>query len=490
MTDTHDHDHDHDEEIASPVVRGIPVDPEETARLKAEATEAGATPVGYFLGRAVDAETTYKRAYWMRRVDGARALEKRQEALEYLDQRARENVEADARLQGTEAELEVARVVGDAVILVLLPGEKSPGKYTLVSRLQGETGLTGHGADIGGRWVVRGLRQDAVNEFAVVSEDVKTGKELTGPWVGVPVGNVTLEAVNKAEEAEARRASEEAAAAEAEKQRQHEELAAQRRAAHQEQIKAQEAEAARVREQMARDLKERMIAHQKALERLPMAAPRHIQYHLRDQGAAGMSLDISFMRGPVRAEIFQFQVNGTVLGYPPDGRYGGGKPTDHVYRRSVVVPRGQTTVVKVYAWTRHGTAGEAHEIHVPRQLTYESDEGMLECASVGGGENGRIGFAARTFRHWGVTQPAGRYAAAGTTGLLALYEAAPSNGSGVMWVVMAHEQKLQMVVLDGVEFFPEFLGHTPGAGYLYRAANEQWPSREDRKDGIPLEIVF
>ena len=198
----HDHTHEHEN-----VVQGIPVDPKETEKLLAKAQEHVGSSLGYFLSKAADAKTRYVRAYWMRRVEGARYRIERRKALAKLEGSARRNAEANARLEGTESSLELVTVVGNACVLKLVYGRIFDGRYSLIRRKTGETGTTDYGAPYRDQWTVQSLEHNTVHEFAVVSHDRLTANDVTGPWLAVSIGNVSTETIQKAQAEEAKRAS-------------------------------------------------------------------------------------------------------------------------------------------------------------------------------------------------------------------------------------------------------------------------------------------
>lgn len=474
----HAHHHQHEAVID-------PVDADETQRLRDEAAKAGSTPVGYFLGKAVDAATQRERDYWLGRVDSARYMAKRQAWRDRMTEKARLNAEAEEQLVGTEASLELVRMVGNAVVLRLVPGTHEPSGYSLVSRLADEEATTGHGPPMFGQWVVQDLRMDEEHEFAVVSEG-DGGQQVMGPWLEVVIGEESTDDIQAAQQAEAERQYEEHEAAQAEAQRQHSANVAKQRIERQKEIEEQ-IEAARIkRAEIERNRLRRMEERKRGLEKLPHTAPRHMQLNLRDQNMDDMTLDISFVRGTERPQLYQFQVNGTVLGYPPDGRYSGGKPESHVYRRSVQVPRGAVTTLRVYGVTPHGDAGEELVIDVPDELRYTAVAGRLVSGDVG---DGRFGFAARTFRNWGVTEVEGRLSVAGITGVLALFEAKPGNGSGCVWVVAAHDM-LKEISVGGIRTRVRPVTYQRGAGYLYRGEPTEWPPRSAREAGVGVTITL
>ena len=355
------HAHEH-RPAADPVSAG------ETARLKLEARRDGATPVGYFLGKAADAQTQRERTYWLGRVDSARYFAARAASREKLSESARRNMEAAQRLERTECSLRVARVVGTACVLHLVPGDREPDSYALTRREAGESGTTGYGHPVTSgsvqMWVVQSLKMNTVHQFAVVSE-LDSGHEVTGPWLSVPIGNVSTEEIQERERAEARRAYHEREADEARRAREHSERRAQERRERAEALRRQEDEARKQREEFERERIRKEKAHEKAVAELPLVAPRDLTIEVRDRGSAGVVLDISFLRGTKPCRLFQFKVGGTVLGYPPDGRYSGRKPANHRYHRTVPVQRGRTVQVQVYAVTEHGNAGEPVDVEVP-----------------------------------------------------------------------------------------------------------------------------
>lgn len=476
-----EHDHAHGPAIAA----ADPVDAGETADLRGEAKANAGTPVGYFLGRAAESGTGRERTYWLGRVDSARYFAARAEARARLDARARANLDADERLLATEASVELARTVGNAVVLRLVVGERpAPGGYSLIRRLAGESGTEGYGAPRSNQWVVQGLRMNVVHEFAVVSADEGSAKEVQGPWLSVPIGTVATADIQAAQVAAARREYQAREAAEAARAHEHSEAVTARRQKRAADIAAQGAAAREANERRDREHAARMAAHRKAVEELPLVEPRDVQLHLRDQGAAGMVCDVSFRRGEKPGRLWQFKVNGSVLGYPPDGRYSGRKSPDHVYRRSVPVHRGMVNEIAVYAVTDHGDARSAHKIDVPETLTYASDSGVLVFGDVGGG---RFGFTARAFRLWHATEVEGRFSVAQATGLLGLWEATPGDGSGVAWAVAAHD-RLTAFDIEGERVLLSRVTYMRGAGYLYRGAPGRWPSRSARLAGVGVHV--
>ena len=364
-THTHTHAHDHKHYLPP---ESDPVDPAVTLELESDPLFASSTPIGYFLQKAAKSPTQTERTYWLGRVDSARYFAARDDTQDYLDQRAKENAEADARLFGTEASLITIKIVGNAVILQLVSGENVPAKFTLVRRLQGQTGTTGYGPPNGDQWVVQGLDTDSVHEFAVVSEDGFSAKEVIGPWLAVPIGNVTTIEIQDTQRANAQQQYDENEAAERERERIAQEAADTRREQRRQDIAAQE-EAARIeRAKMDQGIAERQQIHDDAVEELPLIAPRDVKFHLRDLGKAGMVADITFRRGKKKCQLFQFKVNGTVLGYFPDGRHSGRKSEDHIYERTVTVIRGQKNTIQIYGVTAHGNSGDEQLLDVPNEL--------------------------------------------------------------------------------------------------------------------------
>ena len=345
-----------------------PVDPDRTAQLRTEAAAEGPTPAGYFLGKAADATTQQEREYWMRRVDGARYMARRQASLDYLSQRARENMEAELRLAGTEASLTIVRIVGNAVVLQPVPGAREPdGGYVLVGRVAGEEGTTSYGRPIVGQWTVQGLRMDTEYEFCVVSEDAASGAEVAGPWCSVPIGSVSTAAIQAKQREAAGEQYRAAEAAEAERQREQSARAARERKEQAEALERQRETARIERERMDRERLERERIHEQAVRDLPLVGPRDLKWDLFDQGLPTMTLRLAWRRGEKMAMLFQTKVNGSVLGY--SGEYDGVKPDDHVYVRLIQVPRGQPVVVEVYAVTKHGDSSSGEiTIDVPQSI--------------------------------------------------------------------------------------------------------------------------
>ena len=486
------HEHQHDD--APPP---DPVDAAETARMKAEAEAEGPTPVGYFLGQAANAGTQRERDYWLARVDGARYMADRQAARDDLAEKARESMEARARLIGTEASLELVRTVGNAVVLRLLPGERAPAGFSLVRRLAGETGTEGYGAPRGDQWVVQGLRQDAVHEFAVVSEDRGGHAEVRGPWLAVPIGDTSTAEIQDRQRAEADQQAREQRERQEQAAREHSERVARERAERRERDR-QAAEQARLeREQMERDRIRREEEHARAVEELPLMAPRNLTWELRDQGLPTMTLDVSWQRGERMPKLFQFKLNGSVLGY--SGEYDGVKPADHIYRRTVQVPRGQVSRLEVYAVTPHGDGSSGERtIEVPQSLPRErspeppapaeapevpaSSSMLFRSGQVGGGPRGRYGYASRQWPGYGLTEVAGELTGAAERGILALYEATPGDGNGAMWVI-TDGRAVSSVTIGGQRVPVQRLNHE-----LFKADAAPWPSREERARGIRIEI--
>lgn len=366
----HDHAHEHTQpDMASMTMFGA-LDPAETVDLKREAAKAGATNLGYLLGMAASCEWQSEREHWLGKVDSERYMLARQAARDKLSLSAQRNLDADERLSGTEATLNLKRVVGNACVLGLQPGPVEPeGGYSLVGRFAGHKDSTDHGKPQFGQWVVQGLALNELYEFAVVSDDSVTNKSVRGPWCKVPIGNVSLEVINAAEQERVNREYLRREEAHARAQEEHAAKVARQRELRLREIRAQE-EAARIdRERREREHLERLEAHEKAVSELHLVAPRDLKFELRDLNAAGMVCDISFRRGEKKCQFFQFKVGGTVLGYFPDGRHSGRKPEDHVYRRTVQVPRGQAVEIHVYGVTKHGDGGNPRVVHVPHRIS-------------------------------------------------------------------------------------------------------------------------
>ena len=361
-------EHHHEHEPPVPDRSGDKVDPDQTERLLALAGEHPGTPLAHFAFQAAKAAKPYDRAYWLRRVEGAEHNAERARAKAKLAAAERDALERWERTAGTEAELNVRRVIGNGVVLGLVPGMKRPtGGYSLTWRRQGETRGTGEGRPIpdgkgGHQWVVQGLPLGEVVEFTAVSEDESGYTEVTGPVLAVPIGVVTTAAVNAAAAAEAKREHDEAEAAAAEETARVQRERLERAEALQAQGEA--ARAANVRRE-AEALHRRKV-HREAVAELPRCAPRELSYKLRDTKGP-LLCDITFRRGLKAPDIYQFRVNGTVLGYFPDGRHSGRKPPDHLYRRTVEIPRGRPSRIEVYGVTRHGNAEGGLVIGEPDQ---------------------------------------------------------------------------------------------------------------------------
>ena len=370
-----EHEHDHE-----PAVLGIPVDPDETARLRAEADAEGATTVGHFLRKAEHATTLRERTFWMGKVDSARYFAELEKTRERLDQRARENMEAEARLLGTEATLELLQSVGNAVVLKLKPGEKKPpgwpaAGYSLIRRIAGETGTEGYGAPpYGDQWVPQGLRMNVVHEFAVVSEDSRSAKRITGPWLAVPIGNVSTAEIQAADRAAADKEYQEREDAEAERQRQHSADVAERRRARQEALTDQQAQADIDNAARERRRIEREEAHRKAVAELPLVRPREIAVRLRGLPDGRILADLEWLRGTKRPLYYKVKLNGTVLGDDPGGQWSGAKPDGHRYTRTVEVPKGAPAEFVIAGVTNHGDGEHAFTIPVPESLCEPEDE--------------------------------------------------------------------------------------------------------------------
>ena len=356
--------HDH----SPPARQGVAVNPVETKSLLAEAREAGSTQVGEYLGYAAAAETQSIRTYWLHRTDTARYFAARRVAQDYFDQRARENAEADARLMGTEATVEVARVVGNAVVLKLVPGTKAPASYSLVGRIAGETRGTGYGEPQFGQWVIQNLRMNAIYEFIVVSEDEGGFAQVDGPSLAVPIGNVSTDAIQAAERAAAKAAYEAREEAEAARAREYSERVAADRAERAESLRRQQEQAdidnaRRERERIARE-----EAHRKAVAELPMVRPRDTSVRLQGLPDGRVLAHLEWTRGTKRPLFYRFELNGTVLGDDPGGRWSGAKPDGHRYTRTVEVPAGADARFTIAGVTNHGDGEHSFTIPVPADL--------------------------------------------------------------------------------------------------------------------------
>ena len=363
-------EHDHNHEHAARQTKYGALDPEETRRLREEVHRNIGTSVGYFLSKAAECETQSERVFWLGKVDSARYFAEREAAKEKLDRTALRNLEAVKRLEGTEASLHLDRVVGNACIVKMEadPARPSPGGYYLVRRVSGETGKTAYGSPMGGQWVVQGLAMDRLHEFAVVSQDDQTAQEVTGPWLQVAIGSVSTEFLQEAERAEAERLYNEREALEKERQAAHAAGMAKLREERAEDLAQQQRDADVMNAKRERERVEREEAHAKAVKELPQCAPVDLKFQLRDQKGSHILCDITFKRGQKACKLFQFQVNGTVLGYYPDGRHSGRKRAGHVYKRTVNLPRGQDSKIRVYAVTDHGDAGDTVTLPVPQSL--------------------------------------------------------------------------------------------------------------------------
>lgn len=346
-----------------------PVDPEVTAALRAEAHINIGTPVGYFLAKAADAETAYVRAYWLRRVDGARHMAERQAVRDMLDRRTRENLEAEARLVATEATLEIVRTVGNAVVLKAVPGEKRPpGGYSLVRRLAGETGTEDYGPPRADHWTVQGLRMNAVHECAVVSKDDLSAKDVLGPWLAVPIGDVSAAELQEREQAEAARQYREHEAAEREKERRHAAEADQRRQDRAEALAEQQRQADADNARRERERIEREEAHRKAVEELPLVRPRDVGVRLRGLPDGRILADLEWTRGKKRCQFYRVELGGTVLGDDPGGRWSGAKSENHRYTRTLEIPKGRKVEIVIAGVTKHGDGEIRIPIDVPESL--------------------------------------------------------------------------------------------------------------------------
>ena len=345
-----------------------PVDASETRRLADEATANQGTPTGYFLAKAAEATTQRARTYWLGRVDSARYFAAREKARDYLDERARENAEADTRLMGAEATVEVARIVGNACVLKLVPGVKAPGAFSLLRRVAGETGTEGYGAPRGTQWVVQGLRMSVVHEFAVVSEDTGGHAQVTGPWLAVPIGPVSTDAIQAAERAAADQAYREREEAEAARAREHSERVAANRAQHADALREQQAQADIDNARRERERIEREEAHRKAVAELPLVRPRDTGVRLQGLPDGRVLAHIEFTRGTKRPMFYKVEVDGTVLGDDPGGQWSGRKPDGHRYTRTVEVPKGRDVVIVIAGVTNHGDGEHRFTIPVPADL--------------------------------------------------------------------------------------------------------------------------
>lgn len=341
-----------------------PVDPDQTARLLAlsgEPEHAG-TPIAYFLSEAAAARTRYARRYWLRRVEGAEHNLERAKGRERLAAAARRSLEAWEETAGTEAQLSVDRIVGNSVVLRLIPGLKRPtGHYSLERRRAGERGTTDEGRPREWKgshfWTVQQLDMGAVHEFAVCSNHDGGHAWVTGPWLAVPIGTVSTKTIQDADAAEAARERDEAFAQAAE----HTARVQRERVERAEALEAQGEAARAANERREAEIAAKMELHRQAVEELPQCAPRDMTVNIRKAGKMLLA-DIRFKRGLKAPDIYQFKVNGTVLGYFPDGRHSGRKPLDHVYERTVELPQGVVSRVEVYGVTKHGDASVAQEV--------------------------------------------------------------------------------------------------------------------------------
>ena len=352
------HDHDHHFEPAAKV------DPDQTARLKVLALDHEGTPLAHFAYQAAKAPTPYARAYWVRRLEGAEHAMERAEGRERLAQAERASLERWERTAGTEASLALDRVVGNGVVLKLVPGLKRPtGGYSLVRRRAGETRGTGEGrpqpdGEGGLQWVVQDLPLGEVAEFVAVSEDESGHAEVTGPVLAVPIGDVSTDVINAAAAAEAKREHDEAEAAAAE----HTARVQRERIEHAEALQAQGEAARAANERREAEIAAKMELHRQAVEDLPKCAPRELNYKVRALPGGAVVCDVSFRRGLLAPDIYQFALNGSVLGYYPDGRHSGRRAPDHLYQRSIEIPPGRTSRIRVYGVTKHGDAEVAFDV--------------------------------------------------------------------------------------------------------------------------------
>ena len=462
------------------------VDAEQTARLKADAAKVKGTPLAYFLLRAAGAQTDKERKFWLNKVDSALYFEARKKYQRYLDQRSRENFEADLRLAGTEASVILIRTVGNACVLELQKGMKQADGYSLIRRTQGEATTEGYGDPFtNGQWVIQNLQMGVVHQFAVVSEDDNSNKEVQGDWLEVSIGSTTTAEIQQRERAEADRQYQAAEEKQRREQADHVAKVAARRKARAEAIKRQEEEARIERERIERE----RIAQEKRYEleksRLHEIAPRDLQLQLRENELGDMQLDITFERGLRTCDIYQFQLNGSVMGYYPDGRHSGRKRSGHRYHRTLTVLRGRVNTLRVYGVNDWGDAGELLEIHVPEYLRYESGIGTLYPENVGGG---RWGFAARTHTPFGISEVGGRYTCASKAGVLCIFQAvAPKKH---LWILCNHN-RLRSLHIDDTYYPVTHVNYTRGAGHLYRAEASQLPTRlKENQDGIVVGFVL
>ena len=346
------------------------VDPTETASLQAEAEAEGSTPVGYFLTKAAASDTQSEREYWLGRVDSARYFEALERNRARLDASAVRNMDAERRLRGAEATLMLERTVGNACVLKLLRGERvPPGGYRLIRRKAGEIGTEGFGGvDYPGHWVVQGLEMNVIHEFAVVSENDVTAHSVQGPWLAVPIGSVSTQAIQAAERerAEVQYAANEAA--EAERQRQHSVEVAQRRKNRRD-AERQQAEQARIENaRREREWAEKKAAHEKAVKELPLVRPQDIGVRLQGLPDGRVLAHIHWTRGQKKPLFYKMKVDGTVLGDDPGGQWSGGKPAGHRYTRTVEVPKGRAVKVTIAGVTNHGDGDISFPIKAPADL--------------------------------------------------------------------------------------------------------------------------
>ena len=215
---------------------------------------------------------------------------------------------------------------------------------------------------------MQGLAPNTVHEFAIVSHDHATAKQVTGPWLPVPIGDISTEEIQR----RVREASERDYRAHEDAHREAERLSReeseQRARDHQEALNEQQRQADIDNARRERERLERERIHREAVAELHKVAPRDLSFRLRDLGSAGMVCDIRFRRGSKAPDFYQFKVAGTVLGYHPDGRHSGRKSSSHIYERTVQVPRGQKVEIHVYGVTKHGDAGNPVTLPVPQSL--------------------------------------------------------------------------------------------------------------------------
>ena len=364
-----DHEHEQHEHTVQRYRKYGELNEQITIQLRKEAEENIGTSLGYFLHKAAECETQSERSYWLNRVDSAKYMAARQVARDKLSESARRNIEADEKLFGTEAELEVKRVVGNAVVLQLLPGQKEPDKYSLVRRKFGEQSTEGYSAPRGNQWVIQNLQMNTLHQFAVVSELSSHNKQITGPWIDVSIGNVDAQSIYNEElrkEKERYRKSEEA---EAEKQRLHDERMRKQREDHNEQLKRQR-EQAKIERDKAEKLRiEREKEYERQMADLHKIKPTLTNFYFTDKwpDSPTMMLHIEYIRGEKMAKKFFTKLNGTVYGEAHDGVVA----KDFVMKKDLPVPRGTTAHLELYGWNQWGRATVERDIEVPQSLSPE-----------------------------------------------------------------------------------------------------------------------